>query len=395
MKKVYFLFLSVLFYLFSISLFSQIVITSQDVKCTPPLTIYFNEFLSIGPLQSLLDLNNAENQNWDFTSVSYTNNYDTTFVDSVPINSDYPEASYILPVIENTGGVKIHYFYYLKQDSTSITRLGIETDSAFIKIDTGAYIIIPHQLYDYQPQYTQMKFPLEYNPTEIDTFKSSAVAISFINVPQLLLDSINATVVEYYQLTNQTVGWGKLSLAGFSKPFDVLVLKSIEQTIDSIFFNNQLPTQSQLNLLQMTQGAVTKVINIKFFTPGIPFEVLNFTRTLSQNGNQYDSAYFYSANNPTSIDNNYLKQINNSKVIPNPVAGNSFKISFNKDSEKNWKIIIFDNTGKLILNDDVINQSGNIEVNLNFGNNRIPGNYNYLIIDGAGSVKYSGKFIVE
>lgn len=385
-----FTFLSFIIFL-SFQLAAQITINSSDFNAKAGDTISVKS-LTLTALISMYD-KDLPDQTLDYSKLEslssgsklILNTNDTEF---------FPEASFTYDnyyVIFNKSLNTIEY-EQIKEDG--YYALGFYTDTLYHQIAEGAYLIVPHQVVNYEPTYQKLSFPIQYTPDKIDTFNCSRMINGFFTYPALGLQNAPVGMKVTYQRIISVKSWGQLKSPSISEYVDFIRLNVSEFIRDSIYLNGSPADPTMLTALGLKQGNYFESASRDYYAKGYNNPLLRH-RTYALNSEGSIDGYYLVVKNTSPVDEEInIVEFNNSKAFPNPVRNNTVNINFQKNDDTKWNIEVINQLGQSVSFFDINEPIGNINMSLSLNNNP-NGVYFYKIYNSNKNILYSGKFVVS
>lgn len=241
------------------------------------------------------------------------------------------------------------------------------------------------------------RFPINYR----GAWQSNITHTSnfFLTVTNFGLNSTPCQRVQRVIQRDTVVGWGTLRLrnpsTGAPINFNVLLASTQRITVDS-FFINGLPAPTLLiGAFGLRQGQRDTTASMYFCGLGFKAPFL----TLVQNGAQTQitaalRAILPNLNLTTSAQDRIDFSIK-MKIFPNPAVTEGVTFEFEKSSESNWNIMIYDVAGRIVKLQTIDAAKGLTTFRLPLSSEFSIGTYFYTLSDENSIIRANGKFLVK
>lgn len=241
------------------------------------------------------------------------------------------------------------------------------------------------------------RFPINYQ----SVWRSNITNTSnfFLTVTNFGLNSVPCQRVQRIVQRDTVVGWGTLRLrnpsTGAPLNFNVLLATTQRITIDSFFLSGSPAPTLLLGAFGLQQGQRDTIASTYFCGVGFKAPLLTFV----QNGGQTRitdafRALLPSLNLTTSVEDRNDFTIE-TKVFPNPTTTEGVTFEFEKSSAKDWNIMIYDLTGRIMKVQTIEAAKGLATFRLPLGEAFAKGTYFYMLSDENSIIRANGKFLVR
>lgn len=353
-------FLSILLITYSVSLSQNpINFNYTDFTITPGEII--KSFSNSIASNTITKPAEGSNKTWDYRSLIQPGTEGNLSYVTNPKKGEFNNAQYLINSLYTLGNIPTSIITreYFNISSKGFEQLGLYHDSTFIKLDvTGASnVIVPFQKADFTPNIRgiyhypfDISLPLE----KFDLVRRSTNF--FLNYPPFYVNA-PANFMRSVVRTVQTVGWGNLQLVPSQKnSLPSVLLKVVEITVDSVYLNGAPAPEILMQNFGIVQGGSNTFTKYEYWSKGNNIPVLSL-EYINNNANVNVVIKSDVFNSNTSVESeNLIETI----VSPNPSTNEMVKLSFNKESNNRWYLIICDETGKLVKSEN-IDESGTIE----------------------------------
>jgi Secretion system C-terminal sorting domain len=346
------------------------------------------------------------NQVWDYSALK----------DSLPnIGKDYyyPVANFgAVPTAfaDATGAINYSTVFqvfqypsraYLKLDATGYAQLGYITQGGkfpLAAISGGATdsIYFSAATFRFTNPEISYKFPMTANSVWKSDYKDSS---NFqLSIAAFGLNKTPGLRVAKYSYTDTIVGWGTLKMknpaGGAALSYAVLLKREIGTQLDSFFVGGAPAPAQLLGAFGLTQGALSTV-SAYFSFLGIGFNepfMSIYPNSTGGIGNIYRGIL------PTlglTVDNK--EPINvavATKVYPNPTT-EAINLEFQKTSNSDWHVMLYDAAGKIIFINRVSAAQGNVNQRVTFDSALPSGTYFYNLLDETSLIRANGKVVLN
>lgn len=241
------------------------------------------------------------------------------------------------------------------------------------------------------------RFPINYR----GVWQSNITHTSnfFLTVTNFGLNSAPCQRVQRVIQRDTVVGWGTLRLrnpaTGAPINFNVLLATTQRITIDSFFVNGSSAPTLLMGAFGLRQGQRDTTASLYFCGLGFKAPFLTFV----QNGAQTRITEAFRAILPNLNLTTSAQDITDSpiktKVFPNPTTTEGVTVEFEKSSEKDWNIMIYDLSGRIVKLQTVSAVKGLTAFRLPLGNEFSIGTYFYMLSDENSIIRANGKFLVK
>jgi hypothetical protein len=348
----------------------------------------------------------GNNQLWDYSALkdSQTSVYSNYFV---------PATNYgILPVAFPDANLAYNFRTifnsvanypsrgFQKLDSTGYYKLGFTTTGgkfslASLTREPDDSLFFLSDTIRYKSSVLLYKFPMSLNSIwrskYIDTINCR------ITISALGLSKSPGQRVSIYNAIDSVAGWGTLRLqnpsGGLPLNYAVLLHKHNDTRVDSFFLEGQPAWEVFLNLAQVEQGQISNSPTIyKFLGAGFKEPLLY----LSVNANGAISTIYRAVlpNLGLTVGDKNVPNISiKTLVYPNP-ANSQINFEFDKNTLKDWNILIYNDSGQLLSINRITGSIGLIKHTIDIDNTFSNGIYFYNLIDETSLIRAKGSFEV-
>jgi hypothetical protein len=358
-------------------------------------TLYSLRTVHVASLPNITSsLKTGPNQTWDFSKIILTGNPYIIIDSTVPNNSPFPTASYFYGSGYMFFDSVVLSREFEKMDSTGIFLLGFTLDSLYQDLSsygTGSFAVLTKQSVDYNPHYEELKLPLNYVLNHTDTTFAKRQFYVYVTAPMIGLNNAKVSYQTSYKRLVSTIGWGQIKLPGFKNAQDALLIHVVETFIDSVFINDSPAPANFLTTFGLKQGHTYSLDNKMIYGKGYPTALLNLTNEYLDNS-IYTFCRVYVNPDTTGVDDPDTNPVNVS-AYPNP-ANENINIRFNKTTAAVWTLNFYNSNGTPVKSFIINNPTGEVTINVNFGNETSNGVYFYNITDNNMSSRYTGKVVL-
>ena len=238
-----------------------------------------------------------------------------------------------------------------------------------------------------------INFPLTYEDVVVSEYSMS---VDFtISITPYGLTNAPATKVTHHVQNDSVIGWGSLVVPhvkdgeGASVPYDVLLIKRVTTSLDSLYLYGQPAPEALLTAFGIVQGSVSSSNRLMFWRENSRILLLSmglnnsFSNVLSAN---YDLDTELSSTSINTSDDNNSDLV----VFPNPVK-NNLNIRLSDGINGAFKISIIDIYGNSVVNSHFESNTHSLELPKNITN----GTYFVRVSDETGRIISKSKIIVN
>ena len=390
---------------FSLTMTAQITIRRADFAVTSsPTTLDSSRYKALTRLGAVVPTF-GNNQTWDYTGLKdSTTNVFTDYYIPVAAFGATPTVYSTATLAYNYNSVFQVFQYpsraYERIDSAGYVEMGSITNGAKFSITAisgGATdtIYFPAGTYAYSPPHSFVKFPITANSAWNATSK---VPVDFqLSVAAFGLNKTPGQKVTTIVTQDTVVGWGTLKLknpaGGAASSFAVLLGRNNETYIDSFFVGGSPAPAQLLGAFGLVQGSRT-VYATQYSFRGIGFSQPAMELFVNNSG---AISYISRAVNavlglPTS--NRDVTDIAvATKVYPNPAHTEGVSFEFNKTTNAQWNVMVYNATGQIISINPINGQIGTTTQRVALDRNLPTGTYFYNLLDEHSRIRANGQFL--
>jgi Secretion system C-terminal sorting domain len=348
----------------------------------------------------------GNNQNWDYTLLK----------DSLAdLGTRYyaPAASFgAVPAIFSDAMLATNYAAtfqafsypsraYMKLDATGFTQLGYTTNGrgfSITSISGGAAdsLIFPPAITRYSSPSAFYKFPITANTAWRSSFKDTSNFL--LSVAAFGLNRTPAARISAYLSTDTIMGWGTLRMknptGGAVLSYAVLLNRNIVTTVDSFYLAGGLAPAALLGAFGLTQGSSSGTPAIYAFL-GIGFkQPLMLIATDAAGRIDFVSRGVLPALGLV-LDNKEATNLTvATTVYPNPTT-EVIHLEFQKTSNSDWHVMLYDAAGKIITINRVSAAQGNVNQRFTLDSALPSGTYFYNLLDETSLIRANGKVVLS
>lgn len=241
------------------------------------------------------------------------------------------------------------------------------------------------------------RFPINYR----GVWQSNIINTSnfFLTVTGFGLNSAPCQRVQRVIQRDTVVGWGTLRLrnptTGAPINFNVLLTTTQRITIDSFFLNGSPAPAVLIGAFGLQQGRRDTTASQYFCGVGFKAPLLAFVQNGSQNRITDAFRAILPSLNLTTSAQDITDFSVKTKVFPNPTTTEGVTFEFEKSSEKDWNIMIYDLSGRMMNIQTINGAKGLTTFRLPLGSQFSAGNYFYVLSDENSVIRANGKFLVQ
>ena len=390
---------------FSLTMTAQITIRRADFAVTSsPTTLDSSRYKALTRTGAVVPTF-GNNQTWDYTGQkdSSTTVY-TDYYTPVAAFGATPTAYSTATIAHNYNSVFQVFQYpsrsYERIDSEGYVELGSITNGAKFSISaisggTTDTLYFPAGTYLYSPPHPFVKFPITVNSAWNVTSK---VPVDFqLSVAAFGLNKTPGQKVTTILSRDTVVGWGTLKMknpaGGAASSFAVLLERKDETYIDSFFVGGAPAPAQLLGAFGLVQGSKT-VIATEYSFRGIGFS--EPAMQMYVNGSGAISYISRAVNAALGLPTNNREVTNVAivtKVYPNPTHTEGVNFEFNKTTNAQWNVIVYNATGQIISIDPINGQIGTTTRHVALDRNLPSGTYFYNLLDEYSRIRANGQFL--
>lgn len=377
---------------------SQITINRNDF---PVATSEFrNTRYNATNFSSYQSPSTGANQTWDYTGMTKsTNTPRPYFVSNDPA---FPNSYHYYRTFVVFQGFLIRSNFHSALDNQGYSiyaKEQFDTTYSITAITGGANdeINFPDAKILYVHRANSVKFPLNNNDTWQDStilntpYNLTVAAFGLNNTP-----GVNK-ITQYF--TNSVVGHGTLvmndSLGDESEAMEVLLVKSVQVSVDSFFLGGAPAPTALTNAFGLVQGDSTTFVQYSFYRKGYGDFVLSMF-SVNENANSDLTSLFFNENavvKKSTLSINTLEGSGDIKVYPNPIkAGGTLSINLNNNSKTPRAIRIFSIDGREVYNQQLVH------TNSTYVSCQLPSNFAGIsfvqLLDKEGAIISTERLIV-
>ena len=391
---------------FSLSMTAQITIRRADFAVTSsPTTLDSSRYKALTKAGAVVPTF-GNNQTWDYTGQkdSSTNVYTDYYIPTAAFGAT-PTVYGTATLAHNYNSVFQIFQYpsrsYERIDTDGYVELGSITNGAKFSISAisgGATdtIYFPAGTYAYSPPHSFVRFPMTANSSWNETSK---VPVDFqLSVAAFGLNKTPGQKVTTIIARDTVVGWGTLKLknpsGGAASSFAVLLERKDETYIDSFFVNGAPAPAQLLGAFGLTQGSKTVISTVYSFR-GIGFSepamqmYVNGSGTITYISRAVNVALGLTTNNREVTDVAIA-----TKVYPNPAYTEGVNFEFNKTTDAQWNVMVYNATGQIISVNPIKGQIGTTTQHVALDRNLPTGTYFYNLLDEHSRIRANGQFLL-
>jgi hypothetical protein len=383
----------------SATIFSQITITRADYTVSGVVadnTVY-RDISIVG----LAIPQRGANKIWDYTTIKDTTTIRTT-VNTPAVAATFSDATFVSIPRPSFGIYLFADTLYRRLDATGLYILGHrrgDRAAANIATQTGgtndSIIALPITSRYANPPFL-LKFPMTSTTFSkvlvLDTLPYQLKWAAAGYAPADVLD------VRRYEYTTEVIGWGTLRLRNpviGREPleFGVLFERNTELRMDSFFLNGATMPKRVLDSFKLVQGkrdTASVLYNLRGI--GAKRGILSFTMS-------NDETVITTANRVIepnlNLQTGTRELLNNDvplSIFPNPTT-EGVNFEFDKKTDGDWQIVIYNEVGKLIDYQTIKSPQGRINHNMQLDKSLPSGTYFTQIVDELSLIRSSGRFV--
>jgi len=258
---------------------AQISITKSDYPFKPGLDIFHVDY--DGSKWSLPE--EGANKTYDYAHLVKDETFNEQNLDGSK-NSSFPDATIKEKTLYNIAGFeyRVHRYYAVTDKSFyGVGRTQFDSTHSLATV-TGVstdQIHYPQADLEYPNKRDYMKFPMTYGDsweeteTEVTQFELTIAAFGLNKTP--------GTAIKHQSSAREVVGYGKLIIPDddgkASAGIDVLLVKIIETSVDSVFLGGAPAPKALLDAFNFTQGRTTVLRAYTFEMIGLGRQALTIT----------------------------------------------------------------------------------------------------------------------
>ena len=258
---------------------------------------------------------------------------------------------------------------------------------------SGDSVIFPKQDHLCTQNETILAYPASYKSNW--NYADRLVVNFILNAHAFILNYDNVPGKRVLNVTHYDtiVGWGKMNVpldSTGSGSYDVLLVKSWEKTVDSLYLRNKPASDTILGVFGINNGAVTYTYSYRFYRPFYSPALMNIV-TNSQYS-KVNSAYYDPDHIGMTGIASMASGISGISVYPNPSANGNFNLSLDKSIAGNYSLNIINSLGQKVMT-KILSGTGHQNVNIQLPESAPAGIYFYGIMNEKGEVLSTGKLI--
>lgn len=377
------------------SLQAQITLTNANVPVTAgPRTENYGNLNTLNPAR-------GANQTWNYGNMTLSSFGTRTYLNAT--NPQFAGSVEMPAEGELAPGWVYYYNAFLKGTPANFGVAGheVKTQRYSLTQFTGGptdSLIFPAQTYTLPVTDAYLNFPATAGSRWQTTHKH--ILNAQITVAMAMLNKAPMQRRSNITTTDSVIGWGTMrvpvaSLIGTqpSIPYPVLMIKRIEVAVDSFYLNGAPAPALLLGGLGVSQGQIRKNNKYKFHRENAMQPLMVF----DYGTNNFTSARLITSDNSAAVIAGTTPDFATKTTVqlyPNPVAGASFTVAFEKPETRNWHLRLADLTGREILTNE-IKTTGSLKQNLALPHHVRNGLYTWQLLDESGAVRNSGKLQVS
>ena len=390
----------------SLTMTAQITIRRADYAVTSsPTTLDSSRYKALTRAGAVVPTF-GNNQTWDYTNLKdSTTTVLTDYYRPVASFGATPTAFSTATLANNYNSVFQVFQYpsrsYERIDADGYVELGSATNGAKFSITAisgGATdtIFFPAGIYAYSPPHPLVKFPITANSAwnltskvSVD-FQLSVAAFGLAKTP----GQRTTTIVSQ----DTVVGWGTLKMknpaGGAASSFVVLLERKNETYIDSFFIGGAPAPAQLLGAFGLVQGSRT-VYSTQYSFRGIGFSepAMQMYVSVTTGAISYISRAVNVALGLTT-DNREVSDIAvTTKVYPNPAHTEGVNFEFNKTTDAQWNVMVYNATGQIISTNPIKGPIGTTTQHVALDRNLPTGTYFYNLLDEHSRIRANGQFL--
>ena len=390
---------------FSLTVTAQITIRRADFAVTSsPTTLDSSRYKALTRTGAVVPTF-GNNQTWDYTGLkdSSTNVYTDYYIPTAAFGTT-PTAFGTATIAHNYNSVFQVFQYpsrsYERIDSEGYVELGSITNGAKFSISatsggTADTLYFPAGIYAYTPPHPFVKFPITANSSWNVT---SRVPVDFqLSVAAFGLNKTPGQKVTTIISRDTVVGWGTLKLknpaGGAASSFAVLLERKDETYIDSFFVGGAPAPAQLLGAFGLVQGSRT-VYSTQYSFRGIGFSEPAMQMYVNSSGAiTYISRAVNVALGLTTDSREVTDVAIATKVYPNPAHTEGVNFEFNKTTDAQWNVMVYNATGQIISINPIKGQIGTTTQHVALDRNLPVGTYFYNLLDEHSRIRANGQFL--
>ena len=391
---------------FSLTITAQITIRRADFAVTSsPTTLDSSRYKALTKTGAVVPTL-GNNQTWDYTNLkdSSINVYTDYYIPTAAFGAT-PTAYSTATLAHNYNSVFQIFQYpsrsYERIDADGYVELGSITNGAKFSISAisgGATdtLYFPAGTYAYSPPHAFVKFPITANSSWNETSK---VPVDFqLSVAAFGLNKTPGQKVTTIISQDTVVGWGTLKLknpaGGAASSFAVLLERKNETYIDSFFVNGAPAPAQLLGAFGLVQGSKT-VYSTQYSFRGIGFSepAMQMYVNVNSGAISYISRAVNIALGLTTNNREVTDVAIATKVYPNPAHTEGVNFEFNKTTDAQWNIMVYNATGQIISINPINGQIGTTTRHVALDRNLPAGTYFYNLLDEHSRIRANGQFL--
>lgn len=238
-----------------------------------------------------------------------------------------------------------------------------------------------------------LRFPLHYGDTWGYTISNSTKFE--ITVAAFGLDHAPASNDISSVSTDTVLGYGTLILphpdGTGTVSMEALCIKGELHQQSNYYLFGQLAPQAMLDVLGLTQGANTTIIDYAFYVKGLPRSAVNLS--FSSDGSiRYLSMSDDIRSLISSTDNQTTSQIE-TRIFPNP-GRVDFNFHFIKSDTMPWALEVFNTLGQRIHSQTITGYAGEVTTDVHV-DTVCPGLHHFVLQNAEGAIVSTGNFVVH
>lgn len=335
---------------------------------------------------------------WDFSSQTVLNASNYTKFEADNLN--FPDANLVdftsQSALNGLVNVPTNFYEILNDDdyyTTGRTTAKTSLPSGPLTGGTNDTITFLETVNIYQEPVYFLRFPLNYADTWSYTLSNSTEFE--ITVAAFGLDHAPASNDISSVSSDTVLGYGTLILphpdGTGTVSMEALCIKGeLNQQSDYYLFNQPAP-QAMLDVLGLTQGATTTIIDYAFYVKGLPRSALNMSFQ-SDGSIRYISISDDIRSLISSTDNPAASQIE-TKIFPNPSNGD-FKLQFVKSDRQSWTLVVFNTLGQRIHSQIIDGNASEVNAEVQLATVS-SGLHHFVLHNAEGAIVSTGNFVVH
>jgi hypothetical protein len=289
---------------------------------------------------------------------------------------------------------------YMKLDATGFAQIGYATNGgrfSIASISGGATdsLIFPPSVNRFSSAWTAYKFPMTANTAWRSNFRDTT---NFqLTVAGFGLNKTPGARVRTVTQTDTIVGWGTVRLknpsGGAVLSYAVLLNREIVSGVDSFFVGGAPAPSAILTAFGISQGSVSAtpaiydMLGIGFKHPFMSF-FTNASGSLTSISRAVLPTLGLTTDNKEVTDYAIA-----TKTFPNPTT-EAINLEFQKTSNSDWHVMLYDVAGKIIAINRVSAAQGNVNQRITLDSALPSGTYFYNLLDETSLIRANGKVVL-